>query len=65
MYGKLDKSFDMVADRVFCHTCMKAFKEKKMKFIKNADPALVSFVFLNECIIYVLYHCNKGCKWIL
>ena len=36
--------YDEAADRVFCHTCMKAFKEKKMKSTKKADPAFVSFV---------------------
>ena len=35
--------YDEVSDRVFCHTCMKAFQEKKMKSTKKADPAFVSY----------------------
>ena len=44
-----------VADRVFCHTCMKAFKENKMKSTKKADPAFGSFVFLYNNILCSTY----------
>ena len=38
--------YDEVADRIFCHTCMKAFKEKKMKTTKKGDPSFVLCILI-------------------
>ena len=36
--------YDETNDLAYCHTCVTAFKEKKMKASSKADPAFVSCV---------------------
>lgn len=35
--------YNEAADTVYCHTCLKMFKEKKNRTTTKADPAFVSF----------------------
>ena len=55
--------YDEVADHVFCHTCMKAFKEKKMKSTKKADPAFVINGYCNwkDATVGFRNHEVSGC----
>ena len=49
--------YDEVADRVFCHTCMKAFKEKKMKTTKKGDPSFVLCILVMKTNLINEYTC--------
>ena len=40
--------YNEAEDTVFCHTCMKMFKEKKNKNYTKADPAFVSSLVTNH-----------------